>query len=402
MSGFAEIAPYLTNPLVLAGFGLFLLFGLLRALLKSNKMPVVSQRTGGQALLRAIHYGFIAALVVIVLGFLLAFYQTTRTTADVDQIIHDFRAATEAAATSQGKLEAIAHLDQLEDSDAFRQAVVAIVKESKGRDAPQGIDRAIALLQQGETGAAEAVLAEILDRNLQERTTASADAAEAARHLGAIAFVNDTAKAIEAYRTATDDPGDTWSWVYLGRLHLRAGDLAAAEHAFEQALAAAERAGNERDIGVAHSELGTAQQARGNLDGALKAFQDGLDIAVKLAAQDPGNAGWQRDLSVSFERIGDVQTARGNLDGALLDIAEKLAAQDPGNAGWQRDLIVSHWKLADLAERRGVAGEATEHWHTALAIARELQQSGRLAPVDSQIPDAIDARLAAASKRTGP
>jgi hypothetical protein len=110
----------------------------------------------------------------------------------------------------------------------------------------------------------------------------------------------------------------------------------------------------------------------------------------------------------NFNKISDVQSARGNLDGAHqafqdgLDIREKLAAQDPGNAGWQRDLIVSHWKLADLTERRSVAGEATDHWRAALAIAWELQQSGRLAPVDCHFPDTVEARLAAASERTAP
>ena len=65
------------------------------------------------------------------------------------------------------------------------------------------MDRALALLRQGETGAAEGALAEILDRRLRERTTASAEAAEAARNLGAIAYLSDTEKAIDAYPTAT-------------------------------------------------------------------------------------------------------------------------------------------------------------------------------------------------------
>ena len=59
-------------------------------------------------------------------------------------------------------------------------------------------------------------------------------------------------------------------------------------------------------------QIGDVQSARGNLEAALQAYQDGLAIREKLAAQDPSNTGWQRDLSVSFERIGDVQSARGN------------------------------------------------------------------------------------------
>ena len=101
------------------------------------------------------------------------------------------------------------------------------------------------------------------------------------------------------------------------------------------------------------------QRARGDLEGALKAYQDSLAIREKLAAQDAGNAEWQRDLSVSFNKIGDVQRARGDLEGALkayqdsLAIREKLAAQDAGNADWQRDLIVSNVKLAEVAEVAG-------------------------------------------------
>ena len=175
---------------MLAGFGLFLFFGLLRALLKSKVMPTVTQRTGGRALLRAINYGFVVALVVIVLGFAFAWRQTELGTVDVDEILDDFKAATEAAAVSEGKLEAIARLGELRDSEAFRAAVVAIVRESRSANAPPRIDRAIELLRQGETGAAETVLADVLDRRLRERATASQ---EAAGHLGAIAYVNDTA-----------------------------------------------------------------------------------------------------------------------------------------------------------------------------------------------------------------
>ena len=85
----------------------------------------------------------------------------------------------------------------------------------------------------------------------------------------------------------------------------------------------------------------------GDLAGALAAYQESLDIARKLAAQDPGNAQAQRDVSVSMDSLGDVKLREGDQAGALaayqesLDIARKLAAQDPGNAQAQRDLSVS-------------------------------------------------------------
>jgi tetratricopeptide (TPR) repeat protein len=336
LSGFARIAPYLTNPLVLAGFAR-----------PAPRPPEVEsdadrepkcRRQGAALVLRC---GFILALVVIVLGFGLVFWQTERTTVDVDEILDNFRMATAEAAASQGKLDTIARLNELEDG-AFRDAVLAIVREGKSPNAPEGIDRAIELLRQGETGAAETVLTEILDRRLQERATASQAAAEAARHLGAIAYVNDTAKAIEAYRKATElDPGDTWSWIYLGRLYQRTGDLAAAEQAFDQAQPAAERAGEERDVLAADIDLGEVRVAAGDLAGAVAAYE--LALAT----------------------------------------AQRLAAQDPGNAGWQRDLIVTHVKLAEIAEDdQRMAARARQHYEAALAIARDLEISKRLAPTD--------------------
>ena len=140
------------------------------------------------------------------------------------------------------------------------------------------------------------------------------------------------------------------------------------------------------------------RRAQGDLAGALDAYTAGKAIRDKLAAADPGNAGWQRDLSVSWEKIGDVRQDQGDLAGALdaytaaKAIRAKLAAADPGNAGWQRDLIVSHVKLSEVAAETAAV---RAHLAEALAIARDLQQSGRLAPVDAWIPATLEQRLAA-------
>ncbi|MDH3771265.1 MAG: tetratricopeptide repeat protein, partial [Nitrospirota bacterium] len=208
-------------------------------------------------------------------------------------------------------------------------------------------------------------------------------------------------KAIEAYEEACRlDPDDFSSWVLLGRLQQQAGQLRAAEQAYQQALAAAERAGDERDIGVAYHELGEIRQAAGDLAGALEAYQ-----RHHSAAQDPRNAGWQRDLSVSHEKIGDVRVAQGDLAGALdaygesLAIRERLASQDPGNAEWQRDLIVSNVKMAEVATGdEGRTAEARGHYEAALAIATDLHESGRLAPRDAWMVEDFESRLAGLSE----
>ena len=231
----------------------------------------------------------------------------------------------------------------------------------------------------------------------------------------------DLAGALDAYtvvkavldKVAAADPSNAeWqrdlsvSWNRIGDVRVAQGDLAGALDAYTADMAIAERLaaadpGNakwQRDLSVSWNKLGDVRIAQGDLGGALDAYTAAMAIRDNLAAADPGNAGWQRDLSVSWDNIGDVRTAQGDLGGALdaytagKAIRDKLAAADPGNAEWQRDLIVSHVKLSEVAAE---PDKVRAHLAAALEIARALEQSGRLAPVDAFIPGMLEQRLAA-------
>ncbi len=79
MQGFAEYARYLQHPLTLIGFVLLLVFGIHRALLRSGIIPPVSAQHGSRIVQLLLRYGFIIALVTIVLGFGLEFFKTSHT-----------------------------------------------------------------------------------------------------------------------------------------------------------------------------------------------------------------------------------------------------------------------------------------------------------------------------------
>jgi tetratricopeptide (TPR) repeat protein len=327
----------------------------------------------------------------------------------VNTALANWRADRERAEEITAELMATkAERDQLQQAlaegqkerEALRAAIMALTGRAREAGAPGKIEHALDLLREGQTAEAEAIFAEIVDRKEAEGAAALQEAAEAARHLGALAYLDSTQKATAAYATATRlDPNHTWSWIFLGLLHKRAGSLTQAEHAFDQALQAAIRTGHDRDQSVAQACLGDIRRAKGNLRAALTAYDAALSIQHQLAARDPDNADWQRDLSVSYDRIGDVRVAQGDRAGALeayeqgRGIREKLAARDPDNADWQRDLIVSHWRLADLAEQQSDGATARRHWQAALAIAKELDATGRLAPPDAYFVDTIEARL---------
>lgn len=75
---FHSIAPYLKDPLVLSGFALLLFFGLCRSLIKSGLLPQVTQKGSLLVLRRVILYGFILAIVIILLGFGLKYREMSR------------------------------------------------------------------------------------------------------------------------------------------------------------------------------------------------------------------------------------------------------------------------------------------------------------------------------------
>jgi len=71
---FSKIAPYLFNPLVLIGFGLFLFFGIHRALIGAKILAPLSPRQSSGIIRLFLNYGFWIAIGLLVLGFGYAFY----------------------------------------------------------------------------------------------------------------------------------------------------------------------------------------------------------------------------------------------------------------------------------------------------------------------------------------
>ena len=66
------------------------------------------------------------------------------------------------------------------------------------------------------------------------------------------------------------------------------------------------------------NRVGDVKLQGGDQAGALAAYQEGLDLARKLAAQDPGNAQAQRDVSLSLDSVGVVKLQGGDQAGRSL------------------------------------------------------------------------------------
>lgn len=67
---FAKIAPFLTNPLVLIGFSLFLFVGLVKQLIKAGIISEVTKDAGAGIVRLFLDHSFVIVLVIVLLGFL--------------------------------------------------------------------------------------------------------------------------------------------------------------------------------------------------------------------------------------------------------------------------------------------------------------------------------------------
>ena len=174
--------------------------------------------------------------------------------------------------------------------------------------------------------------------------------------------------------------------VLLGDFFVLRGQLESALVAFRESLELLQKLISEEptnlagqsNLGVTHSRIGDIFVQQGRIDEALASFREYLTIAQRLAAQDPTNVGWQRELGVAYSRIGDIFVQQDRLDEALasfreyLTIAQRLAAQDPANANWQSDLGIAHAKIGDIFVQQGRLDEALASFREYLIIAQRL------------------------------
>ena len=163
----------------------------------------------------AVLLGAIAAAIVIA-GFLFAPFrnllsrkkpnETTDLAPIIDRLTEEARRHGAAASELEGTAQREGNLQ--EQVRQLSGAVEALSAERSDPNAPPGIDEALRLLSEGDTGAAEAVFEEVKARLKAEGEGAFKEAAAAARHIGALAFLHDTDKALAVYREAVRlDPG---------------------------------------------------------------------------------------------------------------------------------------------------------------------------------------------------
>ena len=242
--------------------------------------------------------------------------------------------------------------------------------------------QALALLKQGKTAEAAALL-EASAKDAETATAANNKRAAASyRQLAQIAAVADPGKARGAYAQAARlDPDNVEGLLLHGNAQMDAGNLGEAETAYRRVIALGQPGKDDLSLYRAQLGLGDIASARGSLPNASFAYDQAAAIAARSQNADTSNATWRQNLSTLYLRRGDVAVAQGKLAEALsgfreaMAIRESLTKADPGNARWRRDLAISHNKIGDVLVAQGKLAEAQGAFREAMAIRESLTKA---------------------------
>jgi len=255
--------------------------------------------------------------------------------------------------------------------------------------------------------------------------TNTADAAQAWRDLGILAYDREPAIALEAYRRAVSiDPDNFDAWFNLANLEFeQAGDTAAAIAAvggaseaaqtdldrfraivlgaeFERALGnmASAKAGLQKAIsgyrlllaetpaddrlrhGLSDAlwELSNIELNTGNRNAASPAAEEVLAISRARFNDDRSDLDRQLDLATALESVGAIALDRGDLRAAEQAFAESLAldrdrqARAPESLRAQRDLTISLERYGDILDALGRPDEAVIYFRESVQVSRLL------------------------------
>jgi protein O-GlcNAc transferase len=356
ITGFEKIAPYLTHPLVLVGFVLMLVFGIHSRLMKSGLLRQVNQKDSGLIIRLFLRYGFWLGLVLVLASVGLSAWNSYMEKEKVQiQAVDAGQLAEKLLAPLQEQLQS-----KDEQIKALTEAFVALPKTGAP---PASINAALQEAEKGNTAKAQAIFAEVLRSKEAEGQKANKEAAAAARHLGALAYMNNPKEALAAYYKAVQlDPDNADGWNRLGILLDRTGELAQAEDAFRKVLALGE-AHQDREVqAAALGNLGLVYQTRGELDKAEEMHRKALELDQALGSKE--------GMAANYGNLGNVYTTRGELDKAEEMYRKNFEIEQA--LGRNEGMAINYGNLGNVYTTRGELDKAEEMYRKGLVLDEAL------------------------------
>jgi tetratricopeptide (TPR) repeat protein len=186
--------------------------------------------------------------------------------------------------------------------------------------------------------------------------------AEYWRHIGALAFLSDTQKALATYEKATAlDPDDPDGWRYLGELHYRLGDFDEARKAFAQLQKLGEQTLNQQTQSMARLRLCRIEHSTGHLSEAAHLAETALELA---------KAGeWTEGVANAYGNLGLIYQTRGDLDRAEDMQLKSLKLNE--ELGRKEGMAASYGNVGLIYQSRGDLDRAEDMLLKALKLEEE-------------------------------
>ena len=355
---FENIAPHLVNPLVLIGFVLLLFFGIHSQLMKSGLLRQVNQKESSAIIRIFLRYGFWLALTLICAGFGFAAWKSYMEK-EKAQIANLDKLAEMVAAKVVSKLSP-SEAGAQDVRKAMTEAITALPKA----DAPaKSIDAALRALEHGDAKQAQAIFAEVLQTKEAEGKKANKEAAAAARHLGALAFLHDTKAALAAYHKAVElDPENAEGWNKLGHLFKRTGELTKAKDAYNKVLALAATLQDKSWQAAATCNLGSIYLTRGNLAQAETMHRKALELNELLGSKE--------GMAANYGNLGNVYQTRGDL--AQAEKMHKKSLELHEALGSKEGMAANYGNMGIVYEKRGDLAQAEAMYKKAMKLHEAL------------------------------
>ena len=205
-------------------------------------------------------------------------------------------------------------------NEQIREAIAdAAISLSETDSDPSDVERAEQALDEGNTQLAKALYLADAEKKQAEGQAHLQASASSYRRLGALAFLDDTTAALEAYEKAVDLwPDDIVAWNQLGHLYHRIGKLEDAIDVYERVGTLAKSTDNQLIwSAISHGNLGIVYQKKGDLDRAIELYEQSLAIEKELGRKE-GMASDYGNLGIVYQTKGDLDRARAAWEKALV------------------------------------------------------------------------------------
>lgn len=237
-------------------------------------------------------------------------------------------------------------------------------------DAPPGIDNALKALEDGNTGKAENIFRQVLLDKSKKGKEANRESAEAARHLGSLAFLQDTKSSLDAYQQAVVlDPENPDGWNQLGHLQMRTGKLDVAMQSCNHVLQIGEENGQKKWLAIATGNLGLIYQIRGELDKAEEYHKKALAINEELGSKE--------GMTNQYGNLGNIYKTRGELEKAEVYVRKSLTISE--ELGSKEGMASQYNNLGIIYDIRDELDKAEEYYKKSLGIEKELARKEGIA-----------------------